>query len=839
MKKFAAIIIGLFIVVSVQAQTPLNWIDGTDIEPFQESTIVYEGNYSCGIIVNTGVQANCNFSNDVEIPVTAGESFKIAYWGYTSEFVRARVVFTWNGATTSYSTGYLGPNTGAWEEFVFEDVIPAGATGVNIGVRFYDVSGFAPGEIQYIDAFTFESPTGNQLVVTNGDFEEWSGVAPEPDNYPTNFAAEAVGLTAALSWVDATGGQLPTTYLIKASTSSDITLPEDGVYISDDLDLSDGIGAVNVDFGVGNFSFPNLESSTTYYFKIFPYTNSGANMDYKTDGTPPSAQAQTSDVVIINTENFDVSFGEWTPVSVIGDEVWDRDNTYGVNGTPCAQMTGYVSGTVYENEDWLISPGMDFNNFDNEILTFYSAVGYITPEPQFAVRISTDYDGGGDPTTANWTDLDPILPDGSVNWEWTYSGEVNISGYNSDNVYVAFIFFCGTDASGTWEVDEIVITGEGEYTPDPEPTNYPADFAANAQSQNISITWIDAVGDQLPAGYLILGSDDENFDSPVDGTPVAEDTDLSDGQGALNIPQGVQVTAFSNLPVNTTYYFKIFPYTNSGEFIDYKNDGTAPATSATTEENFFDNLLFTTFNEGWEEWTPISITGDQVWDRVNTYGIEETPCAKMTGYEGASFENEDWLISPEVNVGGTWIDEQLIFNSAVGYTGIPLEVKISTDYDGGGDPYSATWTDLSGQAIWPTGDPYFEWTNSGAIDISDWGQGTIHIAFVFYSTEEGSATWEVDNVTVQAIFYDNIGEPNNADVMNIYPNPGNGIFNIKSKNSLEAIEIYTLTGTLVHRQQISESNFQINLKNLDNGIYFVRGFEKGTGKIFNNRIIIQ
>ncbi|MCF8366889.1 MAG: hypothetical protein K9H16_13965, partial [Bacteroidales bacterium] len=191
MKKLTLIFSFILAVFAAQAQLPLNWVGDTDIEPFQESITVYEGNFSCGIIVNTGTQANCDFDSDVAIPVNAGDSFKMSFWGYTSEFVRGRAKITWSDATILYATTYLGPNTGGWAEFVFEGEVPANITSANIGIRFYDVAGFVPGEIQYIDAFTFESPTGNPLAVTNGDFEQWPGLNPEPTNYPTDFAGEA------------------------------------------------------------------------------------------------------------------------------------------------------------------------------------------------------------------------------------------------------------------------------------------------------------------------------------------------------------------------------------------------------------------------------------------------------------------------------------------------------------------------------------------------------------------------------------------------------------------------------------------------------------------------
>lgn len=745
MKKTTVLfLIAIFAMAGVRAQLPDNWTDDTGIEIFQESTEVHGGAYSAGVVVNTDVQGNCDFANEVSIPVNAGDSYTLSFWALTSENVRITAALDWdNGA--EYPGTYVGPGTIGWEEYIQEGTVPDGATTLNIRLRFYDVSGFEPGQVQYVDDVTFESPAGSPLTVSNGDFETWPGLSPEPTDYPEEFEATAAGLNAVLSWIDAAGSQLPENYLVKASVEDNIAIPEDGTYIPDDFDLSDGTGAANVAYGEQGFTFAGLTPQKTYYFKIFPYTNSGTNVDYKNDGTPPSAMVEIAQIMIIESQNFDDSFGGWTQLSVTGDAVWDRENTFGVNGTPCAQITGYDSGsgTTFANEDWLISPSMDFSEYENEILTFYAAVGYITSDEQFAVRVSTDYDGSGNPNDFTWTDLDPTLPDGGSNWVWTYSEEQDISGFDGATVYVAFVYWCGNDAAATWEVDEIMITGEGDPVVNSEPTNYPTDFAGMASGTTINLTWTDATGETVPTGYLVLGSDQDDIALPEDGTPVADDATLSDGSGALNILPGVQSASFSGLSSGMTYYFKVFPYTNTGNQIDYKTDGTPPSAEATTETT--SDILFTDFNDSWGGWTPVSLVGDQTWRRDNEYGIENTPCALMSGYEGGAVENEDWLISPVLDLSNT-SDETVSFFSATSYEGPALEFKISMDYNGTGNPNDFTWTDLSGLVNWSPGS--FAWTESGDIDISMYSGNTVYLAYTYFSTSEASSNWEIDNVMV-------------------------------------------------------------------------------------------
>ncbi len=121
-------------------------------------------------------------------------------------------------------------------------------------------------------------------------------IKAEPSNHPTNFTATANGQDVTLNWTDATGAVLPDSYLIKASVNgfAAISDPQDGIPLDDDTNLSDGNGAKNVAYGTGTYTFSALDVSTVYYFKIYSYTNSGSNVDFKTDGVIDTASATTA-----------------------------------------------------------------------------------------------------------------------------------------------------------------------------------------------------------------------------------------------------------------------------------------------------------------------------------------------------------------------------------------------------------------------------------------------------------------------------------------------------------------------------------------------------------------
>lgn len=108
---------------------------------------------------------------------------------------------------------------------------------------------------------------------------------PEPSNFPTNFSASNI----TLNWTDATGAIVSEGYLLRWSTVGfgAIADPVDGTPVGD------GAYALNVAAGVQTAFISNLLPSTTYYFKLFGYTGSGATIDYKTDATVPMVMQTT------------------------------------------------------------------------------------------------------------------------------------------------------------------------------------------------------------------------------------------------------------------------------------------------------------------------------------------------------------------------------------------------------------------------------------------------------------------------------------------------------------------------------------------------------------------
>lgn len=148
------------------------------------------------------------------------------------------------------------------------------------------------------------------------------------------------------------------------------------------------------------------------------------------------------------------SLGTFSQYSVTGAQVWTQ-STY--NDDTFAKMSGF-SGSALDNEDWLISPSLNLDNFTNEKLNFFTMMNYGTAgDGSLRLYFSTDY-SSGNPTLATWTEITGMTLS-SGGWVKTTSGDVDLSAINGTNVHIAFKYLSTTAGAATWEVGGILITG--------------------------------------------------------------------------------------------------------------------------------------------------------------------------------------------------------------------------------------------------------------------------------------------------------------------------------------------------------------------------------------------
>ena len=396
--------------------------------------------------------------------------------------------------------------------------------------------------------------------------------------------------------------------------------------------------------------------------------------------------------------------------------------------------------------------------------------------------------------------------------------ERNNMRFNPNTQNNAPLFSCYAESSNIDTRVSFYKAGGGA-TPDPEPSNYPTQFTASADGLDVFLVWQDATGAQLPSKYLVVASTG-NITVPVDGTPVP------DGDLAKNVAYGESGCVFAGLQPNTTYHFAIFPYTNSGANIDYKTDGAYPTAVATTEEVYI--LLDEDFNEDLGVFFTYDAYGDQSWHQGTYQG---TTYANMNGYaEGSAHQNEDWLIGfVEIPNGVGYNEIWVEFSTAKKYEGDPLRVVISTDYDGNSEPSDFEWEDITDAFDYSTGD--YEWVESGAYDVADLVDNhSFYIAFIYSSNDQAAASWEIDYVRV--IAQDMVGvSENNATLVGLYPNPATEQVSFVLESDAQ-VSVFDMTGRMVNEMNVAAGNAQLNVSELENGVYFVNfRFANGTTAI--------
>ena len=63
--------------------------------------------------------------------------------------------------------------------------------------------------------------------------------------------------------------------------------------------------------------------------------------------------------------------------------------------------------------------------------------------------------------TVIWTELSVTLDTDSSSWSsWTDSGNIDLSSYAGGNVHIAFKYVSTSSASATYEIDNVLLTGE-------------------------------------------------------------------------------------------------------------------------------------------------------------------------------------------------------------------------------------------------------------------------------------------------------------------------------------------------------------------------------------------
>jgi hypothetical protein len=499
-------------------------------------------------------------------------------------------------------------------------------------------------------------------------------VKAEPDAQASAFSIFAVTSSSLrLTWqaavlsVQSKTGQLPDAYLITGRCGEKpFAQVEDGKPLTDDATWHDSTFALNIAHHQGGdtIEIAGLEADQRYDFRIYAYTNSGAEINFKTDSVP-QVSAQT--------------LAELPPFYAIS-EIQDTTRSGNYNSQFDGQRVR-TSGVIYARFEagyWLQSGAGPYSGIyvaDDE-LTLTGAVGdsvvvagiIATIDSLILIHTVSELEvfSGG------------ILPQPAM----LSCGELASGGGEARKYQSVFVQVNGeviaidsgvgtcllADESGEILVDDLLYTfslGIGQHVSVsgplffaanaskilprqagdiainlfPEPTHHVSDFAASRVSGfSARLTWTESVGGQEPHGYLLLLLQTGlPFDEVTDGI-VRRDWSWDGIHAAKNVVHsgGGKGEVLFKLDPNLEYEISIYPYTNSGEDIDYKTDGGIPTV---------------TINTALESWQPVAwSSGSEAIIVARESGIasegEHAAILYWTSQDNQDFDSEPFAVLP-------------------------------------------------------------------------------------------------------------------------------------------------------------------------------------------------
>jgi hypothetical protein len=329
----------------------------------------------------------------------------------------------------------------------------------------------------------------------------------------------------------------------------------------------------------------------------------------------------------------------------------------------------------------------------------------------------------------------------------SYTETLPVAAENQTEVQIRWIYWESVSTSGSRDrlaVDDISITAtnSADVTPPTISTVSPVNGATDiATSTTAQINFSETVAKES-GNIVVKKTSDNSIVQTIDVTSPA--VVISSATATFNI---------SGLSTTTGYYIEI----SSGAFKDLAGNDFAGITgnstwSFTTGNNIYVANFQNCSSSLTDGFTQFSVTGAITWgcttfgrDPGAPTGTAPFPNAvQINGFAaGTNVPNIDWLISPSFDLTATTYP-LVSFWSRTAFNGLPLQLKVSTDYVSG-DPTLATWTDINGKFPLQTSNT---WTLSENINLSAFKGSNVHFAFVYTSTDEDGARWTVDDVTL-------------------------------------------------------------------------------------------
>ena len=544
--------------------------------------------------------------------------------------------------------------------------------------------------------------------------------------------------------------------------------------------------------GVGNLVAIATVYNTTWQLLI----RSAKELEF--DGYEPGGDGGV--ITLPYYQSFASNFGTYTTFDALGAQSWMIDYS-------TAKMTGFENSVNYENEDWLISSQFSLEDVSSASLTMtYIARYFNNLNEDITIQVSEDYQEG-DPNDAQWTQVPASWTSGN-NWTDFAQTTVDLSDFVGKKVRVA-VKYLSTDAkAGTIEVQSIAIQEGAGPTPPPGPgpsgevqslpyvQSFTSEFGTylvkdvlGPQSWAIKYesAWIS--GHEGGAGGTDYDNEDWLISSPVKIEGVDHAKVVLNYAAKYNAPMSQDVTML----VSTDYEWDSDPVTAEWTVVmpNIENNSPGNTWTFTDLEASLDNYIgqtvtvavkFLSTSNGSRTFEIKNITvqegqagggptpppgpGGEVQNmpyiqsfetEFGTYITKDVEgsqswmidfsSAKMSGYAGSAFANEDWLISSPVKIEG--VDHaKVVANYAAKYAGPSdkdITLQVSSNYEYNAAPSSADWVELPVTFVNNNKDWNF---NDLEASLDNFLGQTVTVAIKYTSTTSAARTIEVKKISV-------------------------------------------------------------------------------------------
>jgi hypothetical protein len=584
---------------------------------------------------------------------------------------------------------------------------------------------------------------------TNGTFTITLSAAAPSGGVTVNYTLGGTA-TAAADYTDAFGGTIT---IPQGSTTGTVTLTvTDDATVEATETITITLNSVNNGYTLGTSGASiNLTDND-----VTPLSPVALNGTYTQDFNTLATTGTTNPMTLAGWAISEAGGGGRDNEQYAGDNGSSgTGDTYSYGTTSDRALGSIASGTLQSSFGVYLanSTGATINRLKVSFMAEEWRLGTAGRTDRLDFQYSTDATSLTNGTWTNVDQLDVVTPNTVTTGQKDGNDPANrtlvsyiISGVSVPNGSTVFLRWNDPDISGTDDglaIDSLSVEANPLDVTAPVVSSFsPADNSSGvALSSTATVTFSEAI--QKGTGTITVT---RNSNSTVVQT-------LDVATGPVTISGSTASFTLSGLVPNELYSIQIV----GTAFEDLSgNDFTGIADTSTWSFNTGSALYVADFQNCSsllsDGFTQYSVTGSITWG-CTTFGRDPAAPAGTTSYPygvqingfsgGTNVPNVDWLISPSINLSGTAYP-LLSFWSRTAFNGLPLQLKVSTNYTGG-DPASATWVDVNGKFPAQTSNT---WTLSQNINLSAFKQPNVHFAFVYESSNDDGARWTLDDIRI-------------------------------------------------------------------------------------------